>query len=538
MLANTNALILIALSALALSAQQTTPPSPPAEKPPALLGRLGAHTHRISTANPEAQKFFDQGLVLLYGFHRYEALRSFRKAAELDPGAIKPVWGIAMALGPHINMDMDGDVNLKEGCDALSKAKVLSQQSSAYEKAYLAAAATRCPEYDPGHYTDAMRRLHRQYPDDLDAATLYAESLMIPVRWKWWNADGSPAEGTALAVELLEHVMRRDPDHPGANHLYIHAVEMSPSPERAIPSAQRLMAVVPDAGHLVHMPGHIWLILGDWETAAAVNERAARVDNDYFARTGVQSGYLGYYLHNLHFVAYARAMQGRAAESIKAADLLAHESAHAAETMPEMADCFVPHTIFTRVRFGRWDEVLSLARPHPKLLASTALWHWARAIAWTAKGDRAISTREAELFRTATSKVPAAWPWLNNKAVDVLALAGEVLNARMAPNDAAAVEHWHRAVGLQDKLNYDEPPAWYMPLRESLGAALLRAGDAASAEAVFREGLRRSARNGRVLFGLMKALEAQQKTEAAEFVRREFDREWKSAQAPLRLDAL
>jgi tetratricopeptide (TPR) repeat protein len=503
-----------------------------------LLGRLGAHTHKIATSSPESQKFFDQGLTLLYGFNRYEALRSFRKAAELDPGAIKPLWGIAMALGPHINMDMDGDVNLKEGCDALSKAKALSQQSSAYEKAYLATAATRCPEYDPAQYTDAMRRLHQQYPDDLDAATLYAESLMIPARWKWWNADGSPAAGTALAVEFLEYVMRRDPEHPGANHLYIHAVEMSPSPERAIPSAQRLMAVVPDAGHLVHMPGHIWLILGDWETAADVNERAAKVDQDYFARTGVQSGYAGYYLHNLHFVAYARAMQGRAAGAIKAADLLARESAHAAETMPEMADSFVPHAIFTRVRFGRWDAVLSLPRPQPKLLASTALWHWARAIAWAAKGDRTISTREAELFRAARSKVPAVWPWLNNKAADVLALAGEALNARMAPNGAAAVEHWSRAVELQDKLNYDEPPAWYMPLRESLGAALLRAGDAALAEAVFREGLRRSPRNGRVLFGLMKALEAQQKTEAAEFVRREFDREWKSAQAPLRLEDL
>ena len=182
MLVHTNALNLIALSALALNAQQALPPSPTAERPPALLGRLGPHTHKIATVNAEAQKFFDQGLVLLYGFNRYEALRSFRKAAEIDPGAVKPLWGIAMALGPHINMDMDGDVNLKEGCEALSKAKALSQQSSAYEKAYLAAAATRCPEYDPAQYIEAMRQLHRQYPDDLDAATLYAESLMVSVR--------------------------------------------------------------------------------------------------------------------------------------------------------------------------------------------------------------------------------------------------------------------------------------------------------------------------------------------------------------------
>ena len=532
------ALTLLAVSAVTLRGQHVQPTSPPAGKPVALLGRLGAHTHPIATSSPEAQQFFDQGLTLLYGFNRYEALRSFRKAAELDPGAIKPLWGISMALGPHINMDMDGDVNLKEGCEALSKAKAVSPRSSAYETAYLEAAASRCPDYDPAHYIDSMRRLHLQYPDDPDAATLYAESLMIPERWKWWNPDGSPAGGTAAAVEILEQVMRRNPDHPGANHFYIHAVEMSATPERAIPSAQRLMAIVPDAGHLVHMPGHIWLILGDWETAASVNERAAQVDRDYFARTGVQSGYLGYYLHNVHFVTYARAMQGKVADAIRAADRLAMDATQSAETMPEMADSFVPQVVFARVRFGHWDEVLSLARPHPKLVASTAFWHWARSIAWAAKGDLTIASREAGLFQGARARVPAAWPWLNNKAGDVLALADEVLQARLAPNEAPAIPHWRSAVEAQDKLNYDEPPAWYMPLRESLGASLLRAGDAVGAEAVFREGLRRSPRNGRILFGLLKSLEAQQKTEAAEFVRRELGRAWKGSQATLRLEDL
>lgn len=507
---------------------------PSTEKPVALLPGLGIYSHRIATSNAQAQKFFDQGLKLLYGFNRYEALRSFRKAAELDPKAPMPLWGVAMALGPHINMDMDGDVNLKDGCEALSTARKL--EATAYERAYLESAASRCPEYNPGAYIDSARRLHEQYPDDLDAATLYTESIMIPVRWKWWNGDGAPAPGMATAVAVLEQVMRRNPDHPGANHFYIHAVEMSPSPERAIPSAQRLMGIVPAAGHLVHMPGHIWLVLGDWETAATVNERAAQVDRDYFAKTGVQSGYLGYYVHNLHFIAYARSMQGRADEAITAADLIAREAAPAVDMMPEMIDAFMGYPTLMRVRFARWDDLLNQPQPAGKLLASTALWHWARALAYEAKHDRTAASSEAEQFRAARSKVPAQWPWTNNKAADVLAIADAMLEARRS-SGAGAIDHWRRAVDLQDRLGYDEPPPWYMPLRESLGGALLRAGNAAEAESVFREGLRRSPRNGRILFGLMKALEAQQK-EAAEFVRIEYAREWKPPRVTLSIDDL
>lgn len=513
-------------------------PGQTTENPVALLSRLGNYSHRISTSQPQAQQFFDQGLRLLYGFNRYEALRSFRQAAALDPQAVKPLWGIAMALGPHINMDMDGDVDLKQGCEALAKAQSLSAQASAYERAYLEAATSRCPAYEPERYSAAMHRLHEQYPDDLDAATLYAESLMIKPRWNWWNADGTPAEGMAEAVSLLEQVMRRNPDHPGANHFYIHAVEMSPSPERAIPSAQRLMGIVPAAGHLVHMPGHIWVILGEWETAAAVNERAAQVDREYFAATNTQSSYRGYYLHNLHFVTYARSMQGRLAEAIAAADLIAREALPAVDTMPEMADAFSPNYILMRVRGARWDDLLSLPRPHEKLRATSALWHWARALALHAKGQRDGASREVQLFRETAAKIPPAWPWMNSKAVDVLAMADEILKARLAPDARTALPHWQRAVNQQDRLNYDEPPPWYMPLREAWGAALLRSGDAAGAEAVFREGMRKTPRNGRLLFGLAQSLRAQQKTEAAAFVQAEWEREWKRAERPLQLEEL
>ena len=536
MLNGPKTLLIVLVGCAVLNAQHGAHSSKSSEKPVALLGNLGTYSHRISTSNPEAQQFFDQGLRLLYGFNRYEALRSFRRAAELDSEAAMPQWGVAMTLGPHINMDSDGDVKVEESCQALSKARQLAATRSAYERAYVEAVANRCPTYEPDRYIDGMRQLYEKYPDDLDAATLYAESLMVRVRWQWWQPDGLPAPGMAQAVSVLESVMRRDPIHPGANHFYIHAVEMSPSPERAIPSAYRLMGIMPGAGHMIHMPAHIWLILGEWETAASLNERAAQADREYFATSGVQSSYIGYYIHNLHFVAYARSMQGRAEDAIKVADLMTTECATAVEAMPEMVDAFSPYGIFARVRFNRWDEMLSLPKPHPKLLASNALWHWGRAISLVAKGDRSTALKEADEFRRAKGKLPPQWAWMNSKASAVLAVADAILDARLAPDHRTAVEHWRRAVALQDRLRYDEPPAWYMPTRESLGASLLRTGDAAEAEAVFREGMRRSVRNGRMLFGLLKSLEAQGKTDAVQFVRDEFEREWKQADVKIRIE--
>ena len=229
----------------------------PGEKPATLLPGMGKHQHRIATRNADAQKFFDQGLNMRYGFNRHEAWRSFKRASELDPRALMPRVGMALSLGPHVNMDLDGDMNLKEACAAIREARNLRAAAPAREQAWFDAAAALCPEYKPAEYTPAVRRLMEAHPDDLDAATLYAESLMIPVRWRWFRPDGTPNTGTEEAIRVLEAVLRRNPEHPGANHFFIHVVESSPSPERAIPSAQRLMGIVPGAGHLVHMPGHI-----------------------------------------------------------------------------------------------------------------------------------------------------------------------------------------------------------------------------------------------------------------------------------------
>jgi len=510
---------------------------PSGEKPVELLKGMGAWRHPIATQNPAAQKYFDQALALAYGFNRYEALRSFRKVTELDSQAIMGYWGMAMAQGPYINMDGDGSYDLKGACAAIEAGRKVAG-APAREREYLDAVATWCPEYRPAAYIEAMRVLSERYPDDLDALTIYADSLMIPTRWHWYGADGTPAAGVSAAERALEQVLRRWPQHPGANHYYIHAVESSPTPERAIPSAQRLMGIVPGAGHMVHMPGHIWLATGDWETAASVNERAAAVDREYFAVTNVTGGtYTAYYLHNLDFIRYARSMQGRKADALRAAEALEAANAAMTQAMPGMADAVYPVVLFTHLRFQDWNYLMRLPKPDAKRKVGVVFWHYSRAMALAARNEGAAAAREKEAFEGARSAVWVDQPWGQNKAGEMLALASETLAARLAaPREAVA--HWQRAVAMQDALTYDEPPAWYYPLRESLGAALLRSGQANEAERVFREGVKRSPRNGRMLFGLLESLKAQNKNEAADAVRREFDASWAKADVALRVEDL
>ncbi len=498
---------------------------------------LGTWHHQIRTASAEAQRFFDQGLALTYGFNRYEALRSFRKAAELDPQAAMAYWGMAMAQGPYINMNGDAELNMKASCAAVDAGLKLTGTPER-EAAWLQAAAKRCPEYQPQPYIDAMRDLAKRWPDDPDAQTFYAESLLIPVRWHWYTSDGRPAHGVAEADHTLEQVLRRCPDHPGANHLYIHAVESSPNPERAIASAQRLMGIMPWAGHMVHMPGHIWLVLGDYEMAAAVNERAVAVDREYLAQSKTSSGYGMYYLHNLHFLAYARWMQGRKADGLRAADEMAKAAASMLETMPDMADAFNALAVFGQVRFQDWNGILSLPQPKASLHATSATWHCARALAFAGVGNRAAAAREQAELEAIRAAVPAGKDWGLNKAKDVLAIASETVAARLAPTPDEALFHWRRAAAAQDALSYDEPPDWYYPVRESLGASLLLAGKAADAESVFRMGVKLSPHNGRMLFGLMESLRAQGKNQDADWVKREFDTAWAKADVTLKIEEL
>lgn len=347
-------------------------------------------------------------------------------------------------------------------------------------------------------------------------------------------------EGTEEIQQVLEAVLRRDPDYPLANHLYIHLLDTSPHPEYALASAQRLVNVAPGAGHLVHMPSHIFLTLGDYEMTARVNEQAAEADREYMRLTGVRENIytLLYYTHNVHMVCRARAEQGRFEEAKRAADQIAAHVGPAYNDMPMMKDYYMPNPYFVLLRFQRWDDILKTSAPDPKMVMTTAFWRYARALALIAKGQQKEAVAEQAAFAEARSRIPADWMWMFNSADKIMNLAAIILEARLAADDNTAIAHWRRAVEAQDALAYDEPPAWYYPVRESLGGALLRTGRAAEAEVVFRENLKRYPRNGRSLFGLMESLRVQQRTTDAEWVRKESESAWKQAQVQLGIEDL
>lgn len=495
-------------------------------KPVELWKGMGLHRHLIETVSAEAQQYFNQGLVLLYGFNRPEARRSFEKAAQLDPQAAMPHWGVAATYAPHINMDPDGDVDLKKACAAAKEA--VARARSSYEKGYAETAHGLC-EGEEAHRA-AMRKLHLAYPDDLDAASLYAETLMVPVRWRWFTRDGQPAGQMAECIAILEAVIKRDPDHPGANHFYVHAVEMSPTPERAVASAQRLMGgIAPNAGHLVHMAGHIYFRIGDYEIVASSNERAISVDEDHFHHAGVNLGYLGYYAHNLHFLVAARMMQVRFADSLAAARKLVDCMEPFVREAPAAADPFIATPILVLERFARWDDILRVPEPEARLPVTRALWRYARTVAQLAKGSRTAAEAERKAFDAARSAVPAEAMFINNRSSAILSIAAEVIAARFAAGSPAQLAHWKRAIELQDELIYDEPPPWYYPVRESLGAGLLELKQPAEAEAVFRADLVRTPRNPRSLDGLMKALRAQGNSVAVRLLQPEHRKAWSKA---------
>jgi tetratricopeptide (TPR) repeat protein len=516
-------------------------------KPPALMAGMGQHHHAITTKSPEAQRFFDQGLTLVYAFNHEEATRAFRRASELDPQAAMAFWGVALALGPCINLDVDPP-HEKAAYEAVQKATSLAGGGTESERGYIQALAKR---YSAAagislrkldvDYANAMRELTKRYPDDLDAATLYAESMMDLHPWKLWILDGHPAEGTEEIVAVLESVLRRDPSHIGANHYYIHAVEASPHPERALASARRLEALAPAAGHLVHMPAHVYMRIGDYSAAAHSNAVAAEADRVYLresATTGSMYDMM-YYCHNLHFLAAAYSMAGDFAHAKQAADELVAHVAPMVHDMP-MAETYLPIPMLVLVRFHRWDDVLNLPQPNANLAMATALWHFARGSAAAAKGQLGMAEAERKNLEAARKEMPAdmEFSFYFNKAKAFLDLAASILDARIAKGQGEredTIKYWKNAVQIQDELNYGEPPEWFYPVRESLGAALMLNGETAQAEAVFRADLEQYPRNPRSLFGLWKSLEAQKKTSDAEWVRREFEAAWKNADETLEL---
>jgi tetratricopeptide (TPR) repeat protein len=510
-----------------------------APKPVTLVTGLGDLHHPVSTKNAEAQQFFDQGLRLIYAFNHDEAARSFQKASELDPKLAMAYWGIAEAVGPNYN-DPASEDRFKRAHEAIQKAVDLSSGAGDSERAYIAAMAKRFPA-DPKadlrkaaeDYRDAMREVVKNFPDDLDAATLFAESGMNLHPWGLWHPDGTPEAGTEEIVATLESVMKRDPNHLGAIHYYIHAVEASNSPERALAGANRLAALAPAAGHIVHMPGHVYIRTGDYAAAVKTNQVAAEADRAYIKSSGVQGIYpMMYYSHNLHFIAMCSAMTGDYAEAKKAGDMLAEHVAPAVKGMPPL-EGFMTIPMAVAVRFHKWDEILAMKAPDPAMKTAGGFWHFARGMALAGKGKTAEAEAEYRIVADAEKATPPDVVFtmpINNKTKDILKIAEGVLGAQVAlakKDNAAAVSMLREAVAVQDGLKYDEPPDWFFPVRESLGGVLLLSGDAKGAEQVFREDLAKNPRNPRSLFGLHRALKAQERNSDAWFVEKEFRNAWK-----------
>ncbi len=533
---------------LPLAAQHEHPALPPAATD--LHPGLGDYHFPITTTSAEAQLYFDNGIRLLYGFNHDEAARYFRRAAELDPQAPMPYWGIALSIGPNYNDTAVDAARAQATYDAVKNAVQRAANSSPRERDYVAAIARRYPSPEPASdwlafhrdYSDAMRAMVQKYPDDVDAATMFAESLMMLRPWQLWTLDGEPAPGTLELVAVLESVLRRDPAHPGANHFYIHAVEASSNLERAIPSAMRLMTAMPGAGHLVHMPGHIFLQTGDVDLAADTNVKASAADKAFIDRTGATGVYpLMYWTHNIHFIAYARAQQGRYEEAKQAAlDMVANVGD--ADLEMQMLEVVHLYPLMVDLRFHRWDTLLATPEPAKSRPFSHAFWRYARAMAQAGQGKARDAAAEQRRFERERAAVPAESLYLgNNKAADILALSAATLDAEVARvrgDSAAAVAAWRTAVAREAALQYDEPPAWFYTVRQSLGAALLRAGHHAEAESVFRDALATHPRDGRLLYGLWQTLLAQGRGNEATLVEQQFTRAWAGATVPLTLDDL
>src|ERR1700719_4749719 len=495
--------LVLALTVPSFAQEHADHAAPTKPKSAALMTGYGNWHHPVSTKNAQAQAFFDQGLRQIYAFNHDEAARSFQRATELDPKLAMAYWGIAEAVGPNYN-DPASEDRFVQAHAAIEKAQALAADAPESDKAYIAALAKRFPA-DPKsdlhaaaeQYRDAMRDVVKRFPDDLDAATLFAEAGMNLHPWGLWRADGTPEQGTEEIVSTLESVIRREPNHFGAVHYYIHSVEASSSPERALAGANRLAELAPAAGHIVHMPAHIYIRTGDYEAA----------------------------------------MNGNYLEARRGAQMLAANVGPHVKVMPPL-EGFMTVPLAVEVRFHKWNEILKAPQPDPAMHTATVFWHFARGLALAGTGKLEEAEAEHKFVAEAEEKTPPDAIFqmpINNKTKDILKIAENVLGAKISQakkENETAISQLREAVAVQDTLKYDEPQDWCYPVRESLGAALLMRGDQAGAEQVFRDDLERNPRNPRSLFGLEQALKAQGRVYDATFVRKQFDASWKGAAAP------
>ena len=510
-----------------------------ADAPEPLFEGRGGFSRPVSTASPEAQRYFDQGLAFMYAFNHDEAIRSFRRAAELDPTCAMAFWGVAIANGPHINNPVVPEERAKAAWEALGRAKALAAGASPVERALIEALGARYALPQPEDrkpleqaYADAMRKAWAAYPKDPDVGALFAESLADLRPWDLWTADGTPQPGTEELVATLEAVLALAPRHPLGNHLLIHAVEASPHPERADRAADTLRDLQPGLGHLVHMPSHIDVRRGRWSEAITANAKAMEADRRYTALSPAQGFYRLYMAHNHHMLTYAAMMTGQSALALRTIrEMVADIPLEFFKANP-FADGFMAMPLEVLMRFGRWDEVLAEPAFPDFVPISVALQHYARAVAFAAKDQLADAEKEQAAFLEARARVPKEAFFGNNTASDVLDVAESFMRGELlfrAGKIDEGLLSLREAAAREDRLRYDEPPDWIQPVRHALGAALLQAGRFAEAETVFRQDLAKLPENGWGLYGLSRALQLQKKTAEAAAAEKRFDAVWKQA---------
>jgi tetratricopeptide (TPR) repeat protein len=525
------AVLVVLLAACADRSDQQAVASPAPEVE--LYTDLGNHGYAITAASPEVQQYFDQGLRLMWAFNHAEAIRAFNEAARLDPNCAMCYWGVAYSYGPNINAPMDSASGVA-AYEAVQRAQQLTAQATDVERALIDALARRYAATPPADravldsaYATAMVDVRRRFPADQEVASLSAEALMDLSPWYYWNADGTPRPATPDIISSLEQVIQDNPNHPGACHLYIHAVE-AVEPEKAVPCAERLAGLMPGAGHLVHMPGHIYIRVGRYMDAITANEHAVHADETYIRdqQPALGTYLVGYYPHNYDFLAFAASMAGRQQQAVESAQKV--ESLVPAEMLVPGAgplEHFSTVALRTMVRFGRWDEILQRPQPAEGLTYARGIWHYAQGMARSARGELDQADAELAAVRSAAAEPTLAEVVVGfNSAAAVLTVASHVLAGEIAAkrgNLTEAIAHLEQGASAEDDFIYGEPPDWPVPVRQHLGAVLLQAGRAADAERVYREDLGRFPENGWSLFGLAEALKAQGKTaEAAEVERR------------------
>ena len=515
--------------------------SPPAQASRApLFSGLGDFGRRVTTESAEAQKYFDQGLCFLYAFNHDEAIRSFQEAARLDPACAMAWWGVAIANGPHINNPAVPEPRAEQAWQALKKAEAAAETCTPLEREMIAALKPRYAEEQPDDrkpldeaYAAAMRALFQKHPEDADIGALFAEALMDLRPWDLWTPEGQPQPGTDEIVATLEAVLERAPRHPLALHLYIHAVEASPQPEKAAEVADRLRDLQPGLGHLVHMPSHIDVRLGQWQKSIETNAKAAAADRRYREQSPEQNFYRIYMAHNHHMLAYSAMMCGQSQRAIAAiTEMAAGIPNDWLRENAALADGFTAMPLEVLVRFGRWEEVLKAPEPPEYLPIARALRHCARGIAHAALGDVSQAEQDQAAFVTAVKAVPEEAGFGNNKAATILGvarhlLAGELLYRQGKVEEAIA--ELREASRVEDTLRYSEPPDWIHPVRHALGATLLQEKRAEEAEQVYREDLVRQPSNGWSLYGLAQSLRQQGKASEADEMQKRFEQVWSGA---------